>query len=146
MKAPLLSAILLLSGCATADHAQVADSFTTMVALEAGFSEGNPVFHGAGWPVIVATKIGATQLIKLTPEPVCNSGLLALTVTGIGAAAWNIGAMMGCGLAALPFAVVIIWNEWDAWRNDAVRDCANAKSWLERIYSGVSNASSETRK
>ena len=42
----LLLGLLLLSGCATADFGQLSDSATTAVALEAGFSEGNPLFHG----------------------------------------------------------------------------------------------------
>lgn len=123
--------ILLLSGCATADYAQLADSWTTAIALESGFSERNPVFHGAGWPVIAGAKLGITQLVKLTPEPFCSAGLLSLTVAGIGAAAWNVGVMLGCGLAALPFAGAIIVNEWKSWQNDSVTDCVKAKSWLE---------------
>lgn len=126
-----LMAAPLLYGCATADYAQLADSWTTAMGMEAGFSEGNPVFHGAGWPVIAATKFGVTQAVKLTPEPVCSTGLFALTVTGIGAAAWNIGVMLGCGLAALPVAGAIIWSNWDVWRNDAVRDCAVAQDWIK---------------
>lgn len=126
--------ILSLSGCATADYAQVADSWTTAVALEAGFSEGDPLFGGAGWPVIAAAKLGVTQVVKLTPDPVCSAGLFGLTVTGVGAAAWNIGVMLGSGLAALPFAGAIIWHNWGVWQEHAVRDCGAARQWLEEIH------------
>lgn len=69
MRAPLLGLFLLLSGCATADFGQLADSATTAVALEAGFSEGNPILHWAGCPIIAGAKLGVTQVAKVLPEP-----------------------------------------------------------------------------
>ncbi len=122
MKAILLSA-LLLSGCATADYAQMADVGTTAIALNSGFVEGNPVWGGAGWQVIAAVKIGATQAIKLTPQEVCEPGLFGLTVAGFGAALWNIGVMAGSGPAAIPVAAMLWAWQWDNWTQDSVNDC-----------------------
>ena len=79
MRKALLLA-LLLSGCAAADRAQLADGVTTIIGLNAGFSEANPVWGHASGPVIAATKIGVTQVVKLTPPAVCEPGLLGLTV------------------------------------------------------------------
>lgn len=124
MRAPLLGLFLLLSGCATADFGQLADSATTAVALEAGFSEGNPVFNGAGWPIIAGVKLGVTQVVKVLPEPYCSSSLFGLTITGFGAAIWNVGTMLGSGPAAIPFIAGTIWNFWDEWKLDAQSDCA----------------------
>jgi hypothetical protein len=126
-----LSLLLLGSaGCATADWAQIADSTTTAVALEAGFSEGNPLFHGMSWPVIAVAKIGATQGAKLLPEPYCEYSLFWLTVTGYGVALWNIGVMLGSGPAALPFVAAITWGFWDDWQVASQTDCAVAKQVL----------------
>ncbi len=122
MKAILLSA-LLLTGCATADYAQLADVGTTAIALNSGFVEGNPVWGGAGWQVIAAVKIGATQAIKLTPQEVCEPGLFGLTVAGFGAALWNIGVMAGSGPAAIPVAAMLWAWQWDNWTQDSVNDC-----------------------
>ncbi len=122
MKAILLSA-LLLSGCATADYAQMADVGTTAIALNSGFVEGNPVWGGAGWPVIAAVKMGATQAIKLAPSEVCEPGLFGLTVAGFGAALWNIGVIAGCGPAAIPFIIGLTWWQWDTWQASAIEDC-----------------------
>lgn len=131
MKALLLSA-LLLSGCATADYAQLADIGTTAMGIEGGFAvEGNPVWGGASWPVIAAVKIGVTQAVKLTPKEVCESGLFGLTVIGSGAALWNIGVIAGSGPAAIPFAIGLwIWR-WDDWQADAIVDCQKPFFWSE---------------
>ncbi len=122
MKAILLSA-LLLTGCATADYAQLADVGTTAIALNSGFVEGNPVWGGAGWQVIAAVKIGATQAIKLTPQEVCEPGLFGLTVAGFGAALWNIGVMAGSGPAAIPVAAMLWAWQLDNWTQSAITDC-----------------------
>jgi hypothetical protein len=123
MKAILLSA-LLLSGCATADYAQIADVGTTIVGIESGLGvEGNPVWGGASWPVIAAVKIGVTQAIKLTPKEVCEPGLFGLTIMGSGAALWNIGVIAGCGPAAIPVIIGLWWWQWDNWQTEAINDC-----------------------
>lgn len=126
MRASLLG-LLLLSGCATADFGQLADSATTAVALEAGFSEGNPLFHGTSWPVIAGVKMGMTQVAKVLPEPYCSNALFGLTTTGFGAALWNFGVILGSGPAALPFVGVMLWHFWDEWQLDAQSDCAQVQ-------------------
>lgn len=132
----LVISLLLLSGCATADFAQLADSATTAVALEAGFSEGNPVFHGPSWPVIAGVKMGVTQVVKVLPEPWCNNALFGLTVTGFGAAVWNFGVMLGSGPAAIPFGAAMIWHFWEPWSMDAVQDCANVRVVINEWIGG----------
>ena len=123
MKALLLSC-LLLTGCATADYAQMADVTTTAVFMETGLGvEGNPVWGGASWPVIAVVKIGVTQAVKLTPKEFCEPGLLSLTLAGSGAALWNIGVIAGSGPAALPVVAGLWWWQWDNWDKAAVRDC-----------------------
>lgn len=135
MRASLLG-LLLLAGCATADFGQLADSATTAIALEAGFSEGNPVFHGAGWPVIAGVKLGLTQVAKVLPEPYCSKSLFGFTVTGFGAAIWNFGVMLGSGPAAVPFIAGTLWHFWDEWQLDAQSDCARVQVMLNEFIGG----------
>lgn len=125
----LLSAVLLvilvlwMTGCASVDRGQAADGLTTIIALEQGFSEANPVFDGLNGPAILAVKIAVTQVVKLTPEPICQPGLLGLTVTGYGAALWNIGVMAGSGPAAIPLMIGLTVWQWENWEKDAVKVC-----------------------
>lgn len=121
----LIVSVGLLSGCATADWAQMADSATTAIALEQGFSEGNILWGNANWPVITAVKLGVTQGAKLLPEPYCQGGLMGLTVTGFGAAIWNVGVLLGSGPAALPFMLLLTGWGWEVWWQDAQQTCAN---------------------
>ena len=80
---PVLVLVGSLAGCAHADYGQLADSATTAVALSrAGFAEGNPLLSGLDWPEIAAAKLVITQAVKLTPEPICEPGLMGLTVFG----------------------------------------------------------------
>lgn len=51
------------------------------------------------------------------------AGLLGLTVTGYGAALWNIGVIAGSGLAALPIVAVVTAVFWDDWAQDAIDTC-----------------------
>jgi len=123
MKAILLSA-LLLSGCATADYAQLADIGTTAIGIESGLAtEGNIVWGGASWPVIAVVKIGVTQVVKQTPKEFCEPGLMSLTVAGSGAALWNIGVIAGSGPAAIPAILGLWWWQWDNWQTEAINDC-----------------------
>jgi len=124
MKSTIIAIILMLSGCATADYAQIADVGTTIVGIESGLGvEGNPVWGGSSWPVIAAVKIGVTQAIKLTPKEVCEPGLFGLTIMGSGAALWNIGVIAGCGPAAIPVIIGLWWWQWDNWQTEAINDC-----------------------
>ena len=117
-------AIILLTGCAHADYAQLADSATTAVALtQEGFSEGNPLLSHLGWPGIAATKLAVTQVVKLTPAVVCEPGLMGLTVVGYNAAIWNIAVIAGSGPAALPFMVLLTGWGWDRWLEDSKVTC-----------------------
>ena len=124
MKTAALALTLALTGCATADYAQMADVATTAIGIESGLGvEGNPVWGGASWPVIAVVKIGVTQAVKLTPKEFCEPGLLSLTLAGSGAALWNIGVIAGSGPASLPI-VAGLWRwQWDNWNKAAVRDC-----------------------
>ena len=124
MKTAALALTLALTGCATADYAQMADVATTAIGIESGLGvEGNPVWGGASWPVIAVVKIGVTQAVKLTPKEFCEPGLLSLTLAGSGAALWNIGVIAGSGPAALPVVAGLWWWQWDNWNKAAVRDC-----------------------
>jgi len=132
MKSIILAIILMLSGCATADYAQIADVGTTIVGIESGLGvEGNPVWGGSSWPVIAAVKIGVTQAIKLTPKEVCEPGLFGLTIMGSGAALWNIGVIAGCGPAAIPVIIGLWWWQWDNWQTEAINDCKTPFSFEE---------------
>ena len=122
----LLAVTLSLAGCAHADYGQLADSATTAVALSrAGFSEGNPLLTQMGWPGIAATKIAVTQVVKLTPAPVCEPGLFWLTVLGYNAALWNLAVLAGSGPAAVPLMVLMTGWGWEPWWVDAQRTCAH---------------------
>ena len=115
-----------LSGCAHADYGQLADSATTAVALSrAGFAEGNPLLSGLDWPEIAAAKLAITQAVKLTPEPICEPGLMGLTVFGYNAAVWNVAVLAGSGPAALPFMLLLTGWGWEWWWADAQRTCAD---------------------
>ena len=127
----LLSAVLLvifilwMTGCAHVDRAQSADGLTTIVALKNGFTEANPLFGSMNGPAIFAVKMAVTQAVKLTPEPICQPGLLGLTVTGYGAALWNIGVMAGSGPTAIPLIIGLTIWQWENWEKSAVQTCAN---------------------
>lgn len=124
--AVVLAVLLLwMTGCASADRAQAADGLTTILALERGFSEGNPVFAGLNGPTILVAKLAVTQAVKFTPDPICQPGLLGLTVTGYGAALWNIGVMAGSGVAAIPFIIGLTVWQWENWTQDAAETCAS---------------------
>lgn len=119
-----------LSGCAIADYGQLADSATTAVALsQDGFAEGNPLLGGMSWPWIAATKIAATQAVKLTPPVICEPGLTGLALTGFGAAIWNIAVLAGSGPAAIPFIIIGGGLLFEPALADAKRTCANPWSF-----------------
>lgn len=122
MKAFLLFA-LLLTGCATADYAQMADIGTTAIGLERGFVEGNPVWGGANWPAIAVVKLSVNEAIKHTPKETCEPLLMWSTLLGSGAALWNIGIIAGSGPAAIPVAAMLWAWQWDNWTQDSVNDC-----------------------
>lgn len=127
----LLSAVLVavlvlwITSCAHVDRAQGLDGVTTIIALENGFTEANPLFGGLNGPEIFAVKIAVTQVVKLTPEPICQPGLLGLTVTGYGAALWNVGVIAGSGPAVIPLILGLTLWQWENWAKDAVKTCEN---------------------
>ena len=122
LKAIMLS-ILLLTGCATADYAQLADVGTTAIAINSGFVEGNPVWGGASWPVMLVVKLGMNEAIKHTPTETCEPLLMFSTMLGSGAALWNIGIIAWSGPAAIPVAAMLWAWQWDNWTQDSVNDC-----------------------
>lgn len=121
---PLLLTVIL-TACSWADRAQIADATTTAIAINSGYAEANPVLGGLSAPAIAAVKIGATQLVKLTPTEICEPGLTVLTVGGFAGALWNIGVLAGSGPAAIPFVIGLTWAAWDDWRADAKATCAD---------------------
>jgi len=124
MKTAALALTLALTGCATADYAQMADVATTAIGIESGLGvEGNPVWGGAEWPVMFVVKLGAVQILKETPKEVCEPGLMGFTLAGSGAALWNIGVMAGSGPAAIPIVLGLWYWQWDNWIQDSVNDC-----------------------
>jgi hypothetical protein len=70
-----------------------------------------------------AVKLGITQGLKFTPFEVCFPGLYALTITGYGAGLWNLGVILGSGVAAVPVIIGVIWWQWDDWNESTVRTC-----------------------
>ena len=132
MKSIILAIIITLTGCATADYAQIADVGTTIIGIESGLGmEGNPVWGGASWPVIAVVKIGVTQVVKQTPAEFCEPGLFWITAGGYGAALWNIGVMAGSGPAAIPAILGLWWWQWDNWQTEAINDCKTPFSFEE---------------
>jgi hypothetical protein len=126
-----LSCVYVFSGCShisQADYAQSADVATTAIGLSNGLSEANTIWGDASWPVMGVVKLGVTQLVKLTPQPYCTSGLMGLTLAGYGAALWNIGVMLGSGPAAIPVAVGVLGWQWDYLMADATVTCVPDKS------------------
>ena len=116
--------IAISGGCATADYAQLADVTTTAVFMETGLGvEGNPVWGGANWPVMIVVKLGVNEAIKHTPTETCEPLLMFSTMLGSGAALWNIGIMAGSGPAAIPVAAMLWAWQWDNWTQDSVNDC-----------------------
>jgi len=124
----ILFLITVLSGCATADYAQTSDSITTGIALSNGFAEANPIFANAGWPVIAIAKFGITQGVKQLPFQYCQPGLFGLTISGFGAALWNVGVLAGSGPASLPVIVGVFYWQWDNWKRDSIMDCIKKPS------------------
>lgn len=113
--------------CAEADVAQILDGATTIVGLEQpGISEANGVFHGlTGWEIL-GVKLVVTQAFKLAPTEFCQPGLISLTITGYGAALWNIAILSGgAGWYGLPIAIGITVWRWRAWVDDAIQTCAD---------------------
>lgn len=92
-------------------------------------AEGNPLLSGLDWPEIAAAKLAITQAVKLTPEPICEPGLMGLTVFGYNAAVWNVAVLAGSGPAALPFMLLLTGWGWEWWWADAQRTCADPWSW-----------------
>ena len=115
---------MLVSGCASvADKAQWADVGTTAVALNSGFSEGNPIWNGASWPIMAVAKLGTVQVIKQTPQHICEPGLMGFSLVGSGAALWNLGVIAGAGPAAFPVIAALWAFKWDDWVIDAKTNC-----------------------
>jgi hypothetical protein len=117
--------VTVLSGCATADRAQMADVISTYAVLQQGFNEANPLLSDMSIPQMAAVKLGVTQVVKFLPDPVCAGGLWALTGLGYGATLWNIGVMVGSGPAAIPFALGLWWWQSDNWMASSHRTCAD---------------------
>lgn len=101
----------------------MADIGTTAIGFERGFVEANPLLSNLNLPQIAAIKIGATQIVKFTPDPFCREGLWVLTAGGYSAALWNLGVIAGSGLAAVPFiAALIVWQN-DEWYVSSIETC-----------------------
>ena len=125
--------IAISGGCATADYAQMADVTTTAVFMETGLGvEGNPVWGGANWPVMIVVKLGVNEAIKHTPTETCEPLLMFSTMLGSGAALWNIGVIAGCGPAAIPVIIGLTWWQWDAWQASAIADCKKPFFFAEK--------------
>lgn len=130
---------LALSGCATVDKAQTFDGVTTWYAFSQGFSEANPLLAGMTGPEIIAAKLLATQLVKLTPEAFCVPATQSLTVTGFGAGVWNLALVAGSGWAAIPVIAVIVWTYWDYWMQESWLTCQLPFETFEYTESDVNS-------
>lgn len=133
MLKPLLLA-LLLSGCATADYAQLADVGSTAAAFHYGFIESNPVISGLPIAGIAAAKVVLNTGIKLTPKEVCEPGLFMSTLAGTGAALWNIALICGSAPAAIPIIAALWFVYWDEWQEAAVRDCEESHQFMAQTF------------
>lgn len=76
MKLPSLLLAVLLTGCSSipstpyvATAGQAADSMSTIVALNLGWVEGNPVVAGNLW--LLAVKPALPALIQFAPDESC---------------------------------------------------------------------------
>lgn len=100
---------------------QGADSATTMIGLNMGFVEGNPLFGDLPGIGIAAVKLGITGLISRANVDICAPGMDALGTFGWAAGALNIGVMAGAGVYSILPAIVT--GVYVATRGDAVWQC-----------------------
>lgn len=127
---------LLLAGCATVDKAQLFDGATTWYAFSQGFSEANPLLAGLNGPEIIAVKLVATQVVKVTPDAFCVPVTQALTATGFGAGIWNLAVMANAWWASIPVIAIIVWTYWDFWWEESNAVCTNPFDGLPEINTG----------
>ena len=137
MRDGILILALLLSGCATVDKAQLADGATTWYAFSQGFSEANPFLNGLSGPEIIVVKLALTQAVKLTPDAFCVPATQSLTITGFGAALWNLAVVAGSGWAAIPVIAILTWTYWTPWWQEAESVCENPWGGLELITTKI---------
>ena len=121
----LVLAAGLLTGCATADMAQLADGATTWYGLNAGYAEANPLLDGLSGPQVIAVKLAAVQAAKLTPKEFCEPALYWFSAQGFSLALWNLGVFAGSGPAAIPIIAGAWYLLHDAWRENAEQTCAH---------------------
>ena len=124
---------LLVSGCATVDKAQFFDGATTWYAFSHGFSEANPLLEGLNGPEIIAVKLVATQVVKVTPDAFCVPATQALTATGFGAGIWNLAVMANAWWASIPVIAIIVWTYWNPWWEESTAVCEDPFDGLPEI-------------
>ena len=124
---------LLVSGCATVDKAQLFDGATTWYGMSNGLVEANPVLSGLNGPEIIAVKLVATQVVKLTPDVVCVPATQVLTVLGFGAGIWNLALVANAWWASIPVIAIVVWEFWSSWLEDSNAVCANPFDGLPDI-------------
>jgi hypothetical protein len=94
-----------------AESGQTADTISTGIGLAQGLVEANPimgaVINTGGIPALGAVKLGMTQLIKRYSLETCLGHTGGLSAVGWGAAALNMTAVLGGGLAAVPIGIAI---------------------------------------
>ncbi|HET9650654.1 MAG TPA: hypothetical protein VFP36_00610 [Usitatibacter sp.] len=105
---------------------QVADVATTAAGLAAGFSEGNPALSGAASPaglaVLLAVKVALARSADDEPVHQCIASRQVTAGFGWGAAAWNVGLMLGGPALGLAGALAVGTYTFD--RFEALRYCA----------------------
>jgi hypothetical protein len=123
--------ILPLSGCASipstryiASIGQGADSLSTVMALNAGLVEGNPIVAGSPWLLAVKPIIPLAFDSEWLPKLACRPIHRAWAHAGFGPAVHNVALLLGAPSAvawgALAVSVPLLWD-WIA--HGAERAC-----------------------
>ena len=119
IRLPSLILAALLTGCSSvpstpyvAHVGQATDSMSTVVALNLGWVEGNPVVAGNLW--LLAAKPMLPALIRFTPDEACQPLHRIFAHGGFGPAIHNVALLLGApssvAWGALLVSVPILWD------------------------------------
>ena len=125
----VILAVLLLVGCSSvpstryaSNIGQAADSMSTVIALNLGWVEGNPIVAGNLW--LLAVKPVAPTLIRFAPKSACQPLHRAFAHGGFGPAAHNVALLLGASSpVAWGAAVLSILVLWDWVKRGSLEAC-----------------------
>ena len=129
IRLPSIILAALLTGCSSvpstpyvAHVGQAADSMSTVVALNLGWVEGNPVVAGNLW--LLAAKPMLPALIQLAPDEACQPLHRVFAHGGFGPAVHNVALLLGASSpVAWGAAVLSIPILWDWVRRGSEEAC-----------------------